>query len=696
MSDRTRNRLRIGIGRDAREGSTSSQILSGCLMAILALAGLPLGSVRAQLSADQVPPAAGEGVGPVIAGIITPSKMSDNSFAEMQARSTTGNYVKAARPGETSYFVFNVEFRNAGVRKTVFTDTKASTIPNAHVLTVIDRFADVFISSDSAWKSLYSNPDVVRAELAATVTAPPPPKIEETPFVTQAVPETIVRGGYKGLTGKNVNIAILDTGIDFRHPDFARRDEKGPISRLKYFWDTSLTYKRGRGQPAPFTYPNGAPIGTLFTREQLTEELRSGKDLIPPTDERGHGTACASIAAGNGNADTLPEGLKRDSVKGVAPDADIIGVRMGPAKDDFANSFMIGAVMEWLDKTAGNQPLVVSGSFGSHGSAHDGQSVEERQLDQRFPLTGVSRAVVFAAGNEGGDPIHASLKFGAESKTVVWRAERRTKIDIYFNAADRYHIYGIYGTDQSQIRTENTSWELNPITNQYHARITVAAGIGTLWIKNDSGGPGEADLYFGDRSLGSFLRNFASYGNLVGSPGTTGNALTIGSYDWNDSFHREGAPASLGDSCTGTKPIEIGWLSCYSSPGPRRNFGSGPAVFKPEIISPGEYYPSANAKVKGETVGGTMVRVDTTGNYRLMNGTSAATPYTAGIVALMFQKKPTLTLGEVRTLLKMHATKTGLTPNDGAIPNKKWGYGKLDMAAIDRIFTALEPQQTSQ
>ena len=42
---------------------------------------------------------------------------------------------------------------------------------------------------------------------------------------------------------------------------------------------------------------------------------------------------------------------------------------------------------------------------------------------------------------------------------------------------------------------------------------------------------------------------------------------------------------------------------------------------------------------------------------------------TSGIVALMFQKKPTLTLGEVKTLLKANATKTGLNPFGSGVPN---------------------------
>jgi hypothetical protein len=54
----------------------------------------------------------------------------------------------------------------------------------------------------------------------------------------------------------------------------------------------------------------------------------------------------------------------------------------------------------------------------------------------------------------------------------------------------------------------------------------------------------------------------------------------------------------------------------------------------------------------------------------------------------MFQKKPTLTLGQVKSLMKANASKTGLNPFGTGIPNNNWGYGKLDAAAIDRIFAA--------
>jgi subtilisin family serine protease len=599
------------------------------------------------------------------------------------AASTGVVSAKNASGADVSYSVLNVEFKTPVARKLVFTDLKQSKLAGATVITVIDRFADIFVDSDAAWDALAANPNVLRVEFSTRVEAPPPPEVTPSALISQAPPELIVRGGYRGLTGKGTIIAVLDTGIDFRHPDFITYDAAGtPTSRIAYFWDTATDYQSGRGSMAPFKFPNGSSIGTLYTRQQLTSELRSSTANIPPTDLDGHGTACASVAAGNGNADKMASGLKRNEVVGVAPEADIIGVRLG--HDGLENSYLLNAICEWLDKVAGKTPLVVSGSFGGHYSGHDGQRVQERELNARFLLTRAGRAVVFAAGNEGNDPIHATINFSTPSKLVSWTAAQKTIVKMYFDSADPNIV--IYGTKATSI-SPGLYQEINPITNQLEARLTVEPGLGGVWFENTSGKASTVHLYMMSDQLGTFSPEYVVASHLVGSPGAMENAITVGSYDWNDNFHAGGHMTNLSSVCrdaSGNRmPFEIGWLSCYSSPGPSRS-GS----VKPDIAAPGEWYPSADAKDNGHSAGD-WARPDTTGYYRAMNGTSAATPYTSGVVALIFEKKPLLTLGELKALLKGKASKTGLNPYSTGIPNNNWGYGKLDEAALDRIFASL-------
>src|SRR5262249_36547632 len=162
-------------------------------------------------------------------------------------------------------------------------------------------------------------------------------------------------------------------------------------------------------------------------------------------------------------------------------------------------------------------------------------------------------------------------------------------------------------------------------------------GVGGFYIFSKSGTPTTADLYING---GIFRDDCVSYSKLIGTPGTTENAITVGSYDWNDQYYSKERLKTVGDPC-GNAQLTIGGLSCYSNPGYSRS-----GVVKPDIVAPGQFYHSSYAKFpNGQGVNSIYSAVDNTGNYRLFNGTSAATPYVAGVVALMMQKKPSITLG---------------------------------------------------
>ena len=49
-------------------------------------------------------------------------------------------------------------------------------------------------------------------------------------------------------------------------------------------------------------------------------------------------------------------------------------------------------------------------------------------------------------------------------------------------------------------------------------------------------------------------------------------------------------------------------------------------------------------------------------------------------------------VGALRNLLQGNVTKIGLKPSEPSLPNINWGYGKLDLAAIDRMLAALDSQ----
>lgn len=618
-------------------------------------------------------------------------KISSQLYSALESKNANaaedGNGVAAANSGGRDYVFASIEFTNPAARRALFSDGKVSKLSGAAVLTVVDRFADIFADGKIPLERLMRNPAVRRVEGVRRVSAPPPPAGTKSLTPSKAVPDEIVRDGFGNLKGKGVVIAIVDTGVDFRHPDFITYDSAGqPTSRILHMWDTSMAYQQGRGSPAPAAFPNKAPIGTLFTRQQLTNELRSTVKKIPATDLGGHGTACASVAAGNGNADFRgAAGLKRKEVIGVAPEADIIAVRMG--EQGFENGYLLNTIAEWLDKAAGAKPLVVSGSFGGHWYGHDGQTVEERQLDARFPLTKAGRAIVFAAGNEGSDPIHAEVKVSnrESAKWVRWTSRRDgTVMNVFLDSADITDLM-MELPDGTTVKPANGAWDYNPITRQASIELTLGAGAGMAKFYTASGKPMKLNIYLPWKSRGDYVATFdrssATFTGVVGSPGTMTNAITVGSYDWNNNYHEGGRLVILSSVCRGNDgkvlPVEIQKISCYSSPGPTRD-----NRVKPEIAAPGQWYTSSVSFANGSPVWD----ADSSGMYTSMNGTSAATPYTAGIIALMFEKKPVLTFGQVRDLIRTNASQDGFT---GIPPTSDWGGGKLDLAAVTRIFSKL-------
>lgn len=159
----------------------------------------------------------------------------------------------------------------------------------------------------------------------------------------------------KGNEGKGVRIAIVDTGIDADHPDFA-----------------------------------GRILGTKdFTGEG-------------DGDGHGHGTHVASTAAGSGAA-------SNGSYRGVAPQAEILAAKV-LRSDGSGRMSLVIAGMEWAIEESAQ---IINLSLGSRGNC-DGTDATSAASDMA-----VERGffVVAAAGNEG--PERGTLSSPGCARTVI-------------------------------------------------------------------------------------------------------------------------------------------------------------------------------------------------------------------------------------------------------------------------------------
>lgn len=584
-----------------------------------------------------------------------PSVLGPGYVDTIKSASTT---TAPAQQGQgEEYRVFNLQFLDA-VSASKFQD------PEFTVFHRSGRYVNVFAPpTDEALEKIVKLENLVWLDFNRTIELPPVPKARKG-GATRASKESVARLGASGYTGKGVTIALIDSGFDIRHPDFQTVGADGkPHSRFRYVWD-STEMREGLGTPAPIKYPNGHPIGVIYSTSDLDAYLATPEDSRPEIlwDGNGHGTSCAGIAAGNGSA------VEGAPYAGVASQADLIGIRLG---DNVQNTYLLPAFLAWLDKEAGSAPLVISNSWGGHYTGHDGSSLVERQIDERFGPDRPGRVVLFAAGNEGHDRLHAADDYvGKDAPSVLKMpavgADDEVQVTVYFNSED-----DSLDTDPA---CEKSSF-VHGLTGQTVWRLSPTPGQDTLRIFSKDGRAGHYDAYIagqiGDEPA-VFEEGVASYEELINNPGTAENVLTVGSYDFNPFFEYDGKMLTLNVDEDET-PMTVGDISGYSSPGMTRL-----GRLKPDFVAPGQWWTATAPLTPNDELA-----YDTTGKYNLFNGTSAATPYAAGVVALLMEKNPKLTLNQVRALLDKNLRGDPFT---GEVPNATWGRGKLTLRAVEAML----------
>jgi len=191
-----------------------------------------------------------------------------------------------------------------------------------------------------------------------------------------------------GVTGKDINIAIMDTGVDDAHP--------------------ALTGKFLAG--VDFTKPG----------PHIIRWVRDG--TFNPDDQAGHGTTCAGIAMGTG----APDG----TYIGAAPDANLIDLRIGTpvgfSPGEGPNNFYDAALqaIDWAaahaDTSWGSGPDgidVISLSWGiPYDGPSDGSDAYSRGMDAC-----VEAGIQFtnAAGNDGPDNQGLTAMSASSLATIV-------------------------------------------------------------------------------------------------------------------------------------------------------------------------------------------------------------------------------------------------------------------------------------
>lgn len=462
------------------------------------------------------------------------------------------------------------------------------------------------------------------------------------------------------LKGEGVLIGFLDSGIDYTNQVFRNIDGS---TRIAAIWDQTVQ----SGSP-----PEGFAYGTEFTEKQINEALNEENPLavVPSSDDTGHGTYTASLAAGSGNP--------QEQFLGAAPEASIAVVKLKQAKQYLRDYYFIPADavcyqetdlmlgLKYLNDLADSLslPLVVCITVGSNMGGHIGT------LPFSYLIEGYSTK--------------------ANHITVIGTGNEADKRHHYFNTitdmADRKSVEIRVGENVSGFSLE--LW--TDIPNILSISILSPSGENTSRIPFRAGASAEVSFLFERTKVSIDYRLLVekSTSELVffrfdaPAPGIwkiiiEPLALADGQFHmWlpvteflsGEVYFLEPDPYyTLTNPAAADSPIVVSYyngntdaLSQSSGRGYTRS-----RRIKPDIAAPGVDVPGA---LPG-------------GRFTVRTGASAAAAVTAGAIALMlewllnYENVPGIDSYQIKSLLILGAVR----PKTMEYPNREWGYGQLNL-----------------
>ncbi|MGB0516504.1 MAG: S8 family peptidase [Poseidonia sp.] len=291
-----------------------------------------------------------------------------------------------------------------------------------------------------------------------------------------------------GFTGKDVNIAMVDTGVDNEHPGLNQKFIAGYDAVCYLHTDPTCT----------------------------AGGVRETDGTYDPDDGHQHGTACMGMAAATG----IDASGAQTDFYGSAPDADLVDVRIGTdagagpfenylLAQEFYESAMNG--LQWIidnrdtawqgadEANYGIDIISLSWGITSHeGGGSDGEDMHSRILNEAMELGVV---VSVAAGNDGPDNDGLSGMGSSSLSITVGATDDQNTIDRSDDTVAGYSSRG----ERRDNGDGNPLNELKPEVSAPGSNIVQAEGcVTSSGCVNLLGGSAEDNGYTGRGSGTSY------------------------------------------------------------------------------------------------------------------------------------------------------------------------------------------------
>lgn len=456
------------------------------------------------------------------------------------------------------------------------------------------------------------------------------------------------------LQGSGVIVGFVDTGIDYREAVFRREDGS---SRILSIWDQTIQ----TGEP-----PEGFAYGTEYRRADIDRALAAAEPetVVPSTDTNGHGTKMASAAAGS----LLDQGL---TFRGAAPLADIAVVKLKGAKaylrdyyliDDRAEAFAENDIMEAVNylqqmAVAFSRPVVIVIGLGTNMGSHDGTSALDSYLN--IVAGRRSRVVVVGGGNEGDREHHYENFMPSNVEIRVAGQMKGFCAEIWGSLPDVYAVsIRSPGGEVSPVIDFRNGMDRNVSFIFERTRIQV----GIVLVDKDAGDP-LIFLRFADPTPGIWTVTLTASARGPNGDGIYHMWLPIEEFlEQSVTFLQPSPDVTLTEPANASQVITISAYdsytdSWYASSG--RGFSRSGGI-KPDLAAPGVGVHTA----LGETDGSCMAVSLAAGcvaqflEWAIVDGNAFAVD-SRGTKSFLIQ-------GAER-------------PGDIRYPDKRWGYGRLNI-----------------